>query len=89
MDTLKKLQRLSRAAQRQDGECQIAHTGVGQAYVHGSHRVRVLLLLDTPPCEVRPEWLLEFAPSYYDPRTLDGEIKRVFQSLLARRRIKK
>ena len=28
--------------------------------------------------EVRPEWLLEFAPSYYDPRTLDGEIKRVF-----------
>lgn len=59
MDKLKKLQRLSRAAQRQDGECQIAHTGVGQAYVHGSHRVRVLLLLDTPPCEERLKYTLD------------------------------
>ena len=31
--------------------------------------------------EVRPEWLLEFAPSYYDPRTLEGELKRVFETL--------
>ena len=35
--------------------------------------------------EVKPEWLLEFAPSYYDPRTLDGELKRVFEALIKRR----
>lgn len=35
--------------------------------------------------EVRPEWLLDFAPAYYDPRTLDGELKRVFEGLLRRR----
>lgn len=31
--------------------------------------------------EVRPEWLLEFAPAYYDPRTFEGELKRIFTAL--------
>lgn len=35
--------------------------------------------------EVRTEWLLECAPAYYDPRTLDGELKRVFEALLKRK----
>jgi len=30
---------------------------------------------------VRPEWLLEFAPAYYDPRTFEGELKRIFTAL--------
>lgn len=35
--------------------------------------------------EVRPEWLLDFAPSYYDPRQakdLQGEVKRVMEGLI-------
>jgi pre-mRNA-splicing factor ATP-dependent RNA helicase DHX15/PRP43 len=33
--------------------------------------------------EVRPEWLLEFAPNYYDLETLgDGETKRALLGLL-------
>lgn len=34
--------------------------------------------------EVRPEWLLEYAPAYYDPRTLTGELKRVFEGIQRR-----
>lgn len=35
--------------------------------------------------EVKPEWLLEFAPAYYDPRTLDGELQRIFEGIQKRR----
>ena len=34
--------------------------------------------------EVRPEWLLEYAPAYYDPRTFTGELKRVFEGIQRR-----
>lgn len=36
--------------------------------------------------EVKPEWLLDFAPAYYDPRLakdLSGEVKRVMENLVA------
>ncbi|UZJ56657.1 hypothetical protein CBS101457_005977 [Exobasidium rhododendri] len=35
--------------------------------------------------EVKPEWLLEFAPAYYDPRLtkdLSGEVKRVMEGII-------
>ena len=35
--------------------------------------------------EVKPEWLIEFAPAYYDPRLtkdLSGEVKRVMEGII-------
>lgn len=36
--------------------------------------------------DVRPEWLLDFAPLYYSPENLDdGEVKRIMQGILSKR----
>ncbi len=35
--------------------------------------------------EVKPEWLYDFAPAYFDPNNMDGEVKRIMATLKARK----
>ncbi|SNX82482.1 probable PRP43 - involved in spliceosome disassembly [Melanopsichium pennsylvanicum] len=35
--------------------------------------------------EVKPEWLYDFAPLYFDPSNMDGEVKRIMSALKARK----
>lgn len=35
--------------------------------------------------EVKPEWLYDFAPAYFDPNNMDGEVKRIMSALKARK----
>ncbi|SAM76911.1 probable PRP43-involved in spliceosome disassembly [Ustilago bromivora] len=35
--------------------------------------------------EVKPEWLYDFAPAYFDPNNMDGEVKRIMSALKFRK----
>lgn len=35
--------------------------------------------------EVKPEWLYDFAPTYYDPSNMEGEVRRIMSTLKAKK----